>query len=330
MCKKKIAIFFYKFFKRVIKKLFDAGVFNEILKPSSNFKNINIIKGENSAIDPSAVFITNQNGLIILKGNNRIGRQTEIQPGANGCIKIGQGTSIQDRNIIIGDVEIGRYCLTAPNVYLSSGRHYFDLAPNLYIKDQDTMAHSSKELSNKHSKKIVIEDDVWVGINSVVMSGVKIGRGSIIGSNSVVTKDVPPFSIMAGSPAKLIKKRLEFVPKADIKFDNDNDLPNFYKGFLLNMDNINKDRDGGGLSATKIFSVYLINTGKKIELIIKKLTEFNLQLTYNNQCQLIDGSGFISVSFESSKDNFHQFSVDNLEIDEDFKLLLIQSITVKN
>ena len=57
------------------------------------------------------------------------------------------------------------------------------------------------------SKKVVIEDDVWVGGKSVILPGVTIGRGSIIAAGSVVTKDIPPFVIAGGVPAKIIKYR---------------------------------------------------------------------------------------------------------------------------
>lgn len=55
--------------------------------------------------------------------------------------------------------------------------------------------------------KVIIEDDVWVGYGSIIMSGAKIGKGSIIAAGSVVTKDVEPYSIVGGNPAKFIKKR---------------------------------------------------------------------------------------------------------------------------
>lgn len=55
--------------------------------------------------------------------------------------------------------------------------------------------------------KVIIEDDVWIGYGSIIMSGVKICRGSIIAAGSVVTKDVEPYSIVGGNPAKFIKKR---------------------------------------------------------------------------------------------------------------------------
>ena len=60
--------------------------------------------------------------------------------------------------------------------------------------------------SATYGRPIVIEDKVWLGINVTVLPGVHIGYGSIVGANSVVTKDVPPMTIVAGSPAKVIKK----------------------------------------------------------------------------------------------------------------------------
>lgn len=55
-------------------------------------------------------------------------------------------------------------------------------------------------------RPIVIEDNVWIGINSTVLPGVKIGYGSIVGAQSVVTRDVPPMTVVAGNPARIIKK----------------------------------------------------------------------------------------------------------------------------
>lgn len=60
-----------------------------------------------------------------------------------------------------------------------------------------------------HEADIIIEDDVWIGANSVITSGVHIGRGAVIGAGSVVTKSIPPYTIAAGTPAKVIKIRPE-------------------------------------------------------------------------------------------------------------------------
>lgn len=56
-------------------------------------------------------------------------------------------------------------------------------------------------------KAVIIEDDVWIGSRVTILPGVKIGRGSIIGAAAVVTKDVPPYSVVAGNPAKIMKRR---------------------------------------------------------------------------------------------------------------------------
>lgn len=328
MIKNKFAVALLRLIKRVIEKLYYNGVFEILEKKRENISNSNILLEENCSVHPSAVLITNENGKIVLNGNNYIGRNTELQPSNNCSIKIGYGTSIQDRNIILGDVEIGKFCLTAPNVYMSSGRHYFGLNPNFYIKDQDEMVSFSKDLSKKHSKKIIIEDDVWIGINSVIMPGITIARGSVIGSNSVVTKNVSPFSIMAGAPAKLIKKRLDFVPKTSINFNNDNDLPNFYKGFFNNVKNLQEDRELGGIAASNSFLVYLTDVGLKIQLTIKRLINSPIILSYNNQDILFSESGFENICFDMSNCNYHHFMVKSEEVDENSKVFLIKEIKV--
>lgn len=63
-----------------------------------------------------------------------------------------------------------------------------------------------RPLTSKGS--VVIEDNVWIGQNAVILSGVTIGHGSIIGTNSVVSGDIPPDSVAAGSPARVIKSML--------------------------------------------------------------------------------------------------------------------------
>jgi acetyltransferase-like isoleucine patch superfamily enzyme len=57
-------------------------------------------------------------------------------------------------------------------------------------------------------KNIVVEDDCWIAANSIILAGITIGKGSVIAAGSVVTKDVPPYSVFAGIPAKLIQSRI--------------------------------------------------------------------------------------------------------------------------
>jgi acetyltransferase-like isoleucine patch superfamily enzyme len=290
---------------------------------------INLKKGTNLTIDPSAILTTAGDGEIVLEGNNYIGRQVEI--GTTGNITIGFNSSIQDRCILLGDVEIGNYCTFAPNVYMSSGRHYYNHKPNYYIKDQDEMVASDKELSSKHSKKIVIGDDCWLGINSVIMSGVTIGRGCIIGANSVVTKNIEPFSVVAGSPAKLIKQRLNFIQKNKVSFSNEEDLPNFYKGFFINQENLKESILNEGIYSSNQFVVYLNSNCKKINIKLQKLLPENITLIHNDQIQIIESNEFITLTFDNSnkETSYYNFSVKEID-DKQKKCLLINSIEVLN
>ena len=106
-------------------------------------------------------------------------------------VGISQNCFIQVR----GKVTIGNYVIFGPNVSLFSENH------NYSNSDKPIMEQGATR------KGVVIEDDVWVGTRSVILDGVKIGKGSIIAAGSVVTTDVEPYSIYGGVPAKLIKKR---------------------------------------------------------------------------------------------------------------------------
>ncbi len=287
----------------------------------------NVVIGENCSIDPSSLIFAAKNAKIIFSGNNYIGRNVEI--GTEGLIEFGTNTSIQDRSIILGDVEIGNFCTFAPNIYISSGRHYYDFIPNYYIKDQDELNSNDKVRSKEHSKKVIIGDDCWLGINSVIMSGVTIGRGSVIGANAVVTKNVEPFSVMTGAPAKLLKKRLDFIPKSFLRFDNDNDLPNFYSGLFVDLKNLKESRFENGIFSSSKFSFYMINNGNKLILKIKKIPSANLILLYNNQEIELKNNGYETLSFNADQVYYHHFSIKN-EIDKKSKFLLIESIEILN
>lgn len=305
--------------RKIYRKIFPA-------KPAKKPK-YNLVEGVNCSVDPSSIIITNEKGKIVLQGNNYIGRNVEI--GTAGTIDIGFNASIQDRCIILGDVEIGNYCTFAPNVYISSGRHYYNFKPNYYIKDQDEIVANDHTLSKAHSKKVTIGDDCWLGINSVIMSGITIGRGCVIGANSVVTKNLEPFSVVAGAPAKLIKTRLDFIPKTSIKFDDENDLPNFYKGFFIDQKSLKESLSLEGIFASTNFTFYLISNAKKIALTIKKSLAEPLTLTYNGQELKLENSDFITLTFNSSTNNYHDFYVKEIA-DKNKKCILIKSVETLN
>jgi acetyltransferase-like isoleucine patch superfamily enzyme len=94
-----------------------------------------------------------------------------------------------------GSVIIGNYVLIGPRVIIHSANHKYQ-NPFIPIQKQ---GHSFK--------KVIIKDDVWIGAGAIILPGVRIGQGSIIGAGSVVTTDVPPYTVVAGVPARKIKNR---------------------------------------------------------------------------------------------------------------------------
>jgi galactoside O-acetyltransferase len=104
-----------------------------------------------------------------------------------------------NRNVFItarDAVEIGDNVLIGPNVVINTGNHTFT-DPNIPIVQQ---GHTSE--------RIVIEDDVWIASNVIILKGVRIGKGSVLAAGCVVTKDVEPYTVVAGVPAKKIKDRV--------------------------------------------------------------------------------------------------------------------------
>jgi len=117
-------------------------------------------------------------------------------------VTIGNHCSINHNNIFqagykYGKITLGDHVLTAANCMFIAYSHAYDSLDEP-IKEQ-----------GYYDAPIVIEDDVWLGHGVTVMAGVKIGKGSIIGAGAVVNKDIPPYSIAAGVPAKVIKSRLK-------------------------------------------------------------------------------------------------------------------------
>ncbi len=116
-----------------------------------------------------------------------------------GEIEIGDEVSL-NRNVhlnasISGKITIGNGCLIGPNVVMRTSNHIY-LNIEKPIRKQ---GHTSGDIN--------LEDDVWIGSNVVILSNVRIGKGAIIAAGAVVNKNVPPFSVSGGIPAKVIKYR---------------------------------------------------------------------------------------------------------------------------
>jgi acetyltransferase-like isoleucine patch superfamily enzyme len=182
-----------------------------------------------------------------------IGADCEIS--ATSLVRIGSHVSLQHRTQVHGDVQIGAGFVGAAGVYISSGHHEFRRQPALPIRLQDRLnALEGASLS----RPVVIGEDCWLGICVAVMPGVEIGRGCIVGANSVVTHSLPPYSIAGGSPARILGKRLDFKPPVVLNATNDDHLPYFYEGFLTIPDDaceVTPRRLRGGFEATEAFSL---------------------------------------------------------------------------
>lgn len=111
-----------------------------------------------------------------------------------GPVIIGSQTRIGLGNTIIGPVTIGNDIRLAQNVVLSGLNHNYT--------DIDLPIHKQ----GVSTAPIVIEDETWIGSNAVIVAGVTIGKHCIVAAGSVVTKSVPPYSVVVGNPAKILKQ----------------------------------------------------------------------------------------------------------------------------
>jgi len=100
----------------------------------------------------------------------------------------------------VNHVEIGNNVLMASKIYISDHNHGIYSGEN---QSDPTIPPGAREIAP--DRTVIIEDNVWLGESVSVLPGVTIGRGSIIGANSVVSRDIPPYSIAVGSPAKVVK-----------------------------------------------------------------------------------------------------------------------------
>lgn len=123
---------------------------------------------------------------------------------------IGNDVYIGKQVHIEANCEIGDYCLLANRVAIV-GRHDHDFSRIGFPVRYAPWVGSHRFVSLYADEKAVIESDVWLGYGVIVLTGIIIGRGSIVAAGSVVTKDIPPYSIVAGVPARVIGQRFADV-----------------------------------------------------------------------------------------------------------------------
>ena len=130
----------------------------------------------------------------------RCGKNVNIRRGAEFSPEVEMGNSsgigsysqVNGKTIIGNDVMMGRECII--NI-------------NNHIIDDITIPMNQQGIAP--GKPVIIEDDVWIGARVIILNGVRIGTGAVIGAGAVVTKDVPPYAVVGGVPAKVIRYRNE-------------------------------------------------------------------------------------------------------------------------
>jgi acetyltransferase-like isoleucine patch superfamily enzyme len=206
MLKKIINVFFYRLHEKndALLKVKQQNLINDL-----NSKNATI--GSNTRIFNEA------------KINNNLGDKTKIVIGHNcdvrgelmtfghgGEITIGNYSFVGERTKIWSakKITIGNRVLISHNVNIHDNNSH-PLDSKLRHEDFKHIATVGLQKDNNLNEKIIIiGDDVWIGFNSIILKGVTIGEGAIVGAGSVVTKDVAPYTIVAGNPAKFIKNAL--------------------------------------------------------------------------------------------------------------------------
>lgn len=119
-------------------------------------------------------------------------------------IHVGDNVYIGDRASFVASlahIYIGSNVMFGPNVTIRGGDHRIDIVGKYIfeVKEKDKLLENDKD--------VIIEDDVWVGCNVTILKGANIGRGAVVAAGSIVVKSVPPYAIVGGNPAKVIKYR---------------------------------------------------------------------------------------------------------------------------
>jgi acetyltransferase-like isoleucine patch superfamily enzyme len=201
--------------------------------------------GSGTRISSGCVFEIGLHGAIRL--GEKIWAYRDVEFHTEGSIDIGDGTSFQRAVLVNGNVSIGRGCIFAPGVFVSSGKHVYDLRAAWPIRAQEALFSAAPNDADVAGyvldRPVQIDEDCWLGAHVVVAPGIRIGRGAIIGANSVVTRDVEPYAIVVGAPAKAISQRLAWRPRQTIEATSPDARPYLYAGFDI-------EERGGAIVAT--------------------------------------------------------------------------------
>ena len=174
------------------------------IAPTATIHHSDLRMGAHILIGDRVIIYQAENGGPVEMGDQvHILRDTIIETGFGGDLIIGSRTTINPRcqlNAYVAPIRIGSGVQIAPNCALYSYDHGF--APGKTIREQPLRTKG----------QITIDDDAWLGVGVIVLSGVHIGKGAAVGAASVVTHDIPDGAIAVGRPARVIRMRSELAP----------------------------------------------------------------------------------------------------------------------
>jgi acetyltransferase-like isoleucine patch superfamily enzyme len=180
------------------------------IAPSVTIYHSDLRLGKNIFMDERVVIFQRKDaGPIAIGERVCIYRDTILETAHGGYLEIGDDSSIHPRcqvNAYVAPIQIGRGVMIAPNCAFYSYDH--GVLPDKPVRKQPLQSKGA----------IIIEDEAWIGFGTIVLSGVRIGKGAVVGAGSVVTQDIPDGAIAVGNPARVVKMR------ADMAHDRKNEF----------------------------------------------------------------------------------------------------------
>lgn len=168
--------------------------------------------------------------LLLAKGLKRILnppalRECHIHSTSRVCAKSELNRVEMEKYSYIGNdcfmvnVRIGSFCSIADRVCIGGASHPIERVSSspVFHEGSNVMRKNFQQFPYHHTPKTIIENDVWIGIGSIIKAGITIHNGAVVGAGSVVTHDVPAYEVWAGNPAKLIRKRFDQEIKCELE-----------------------------------------------------------------------------------------------------------------
>lgn len=148
--------------------------------------------------------------LTLIKGS-KLSKKCSILSGTRFYNSSIDDYSYIGRGCFIEHTKIGKFCSIADNCNIGLASHpisWVSTSP-VFCSGKNVLKANFADATYKTIKDTIVENDVWIGMNACIMAGVNIGTGAIIGAGAIVTKDVEPYAIVGGNPAKLIRFRFD-------------------------------------------------------------------------------------------------------------------------